>query len=91
MLSGSSLTLMSPAFLQSLVSCSLSGKLHVALIPGLNRRIERNGFVPEKSEHLHACVVVPDTGTDDALRTGHATHFGDRLVVIGDKIHDKQR
>ena len=58
----------------------------------LDRRIERATASSQKN--LSICMpefVVPDTGTYCALRSGHAAHFGDRLVVIRDEIHDEQR
>src|ERR1700741_59213 len=60
------------------------------LVLWLDGRIESDGFIPEKPEHLHADVVVPDTGTYNTLRTRHAAHFRDCFVWIRNEVHDEQ-
>ncbi len=66
-------------------------ELHVALVLGLDGRIQRDGFVPENPEHLHARIVIPDAGADGALRARDAAHLSDRLAMVGNEVHDEQR
>src|SRR5215472_9145606 len=69
---------------------TLAEKFHVPRVLWLNRGVECDGFIPEESEHLHALVVIPYTGANDALRTRHTAHLADRFVVIRDEVHHEE-
>src|SRR5262245_19707982 len=52
-----------------------AAQLHVAFITSGNRGIERDGALPEHSQHFHVAAVIPDRRSDYSARLGHAHHL----------------
>jgi hypothetical protein len=70
---------------------SLAAQRHVPLVSSVHRRIERNRFVPEYAQHLHALSVVPHGRRDGAARPRHANHLVQGFRAIRDEIEHQKR
>ncbi len=64
---------------------------HVALVARGDGGIDRDGFVPEHTKHLHAVAIVPDRGRHDTARPRHSNHLPQGFRRIGDEVHHEQR
>jgi hypothetical protein len=70
---------------------SFAAQRHVPLVSRVHRRVERNRFVPEYAQHLHALSVVPHGPRDGAAWPRHSNHLVQRFRRIRDEIEHQER
>ena len=64
---------------------------HVPFIARRRGRIERDGRVPERPQHLHSLAVIPYGRGDDTAGTGDPDHLLQRGGRIRDEVQHEHR
>src|SRR5687767_8644563 len=83
--------ILQPMFTPERGELTLPAQRHVALVSSLDRRIERNRFVPKDAEHLHVLSVIPHGCRNCAAGPRHTNHLVQCFRAVRNEIEHQER